>query len=145
MRKKLLIIIALVVATVGIAAVAASPKLIEMTSTPMFCNSCHVMNDQYESWFMTGIHRTIKCIDCHLPNDNLINHMVWKGIDGTKDLIYFHTGTYTEPFRISERGRRFIQANCIRCHDGVVSRIETDTQNCWSCHRRINHKAAIFN
>jgi nitrate/TMAO reductase-like tetraheme cytochrome c subunit len=23
--------------------------------------------------------------------------------------------------------------------------IETDGQECWSCHRRINHKAAIFN
>ncbi|MCJ8502853.1 cytochrome c nitrite reductase small subunit [Desulfatitalea alkaliphila] len=145
MRKKLLVIVAVVVAVFGIAAVAASPKLIELTSTPDFCNSCHVMNEQHEAWFMTGVHRTIKCIDCHLPHDNIVNHLVWKGIDGTKDLVYFHSGIYEEPIQLSDRGKRVLKANCIRCHEGVVSRIDTEAQECWSCHRRINHKAAIFN
>lgn len=145
MRNRLLIIVSVVVVVFGIAAVAASPRLIEMTSTPQFCNSCHVMNDQYEAWFMTGVHRTIKCIDCHLPHDNIVNHLLWKGIEGTRDLVFFHSGIYEEPLEISDRGKRFIQSNCIRCHDGIVSRIATDGMECWSCHRRKTHKAAIFN
>jgi cytochrome c nitrite reductase small subunit len=145
MRNKLLIGIAAGVIVLGILAAAASPRLIAMTATPQFCNSCHVMNDQYEAWFMTGVHRTIQCIDCHLPNDNLVNHLVWKGIEGTRDLLFFHSGIYTEPIGISDRGKKFIQANCIRCHTGTVSRIETAGRECWSCHSRINHKAAIFN
>jgi cytochrome c nitrite reductase small subunit len=137
-----LIVILLVV---GAVAVAATPKIVAVTASPQFCNMCHVMNEQYETWFMTGVHRTIKCVDCHLPNDQIINHFIWKGIDGTKDLIFFHTGLFEEPIEISNRNKKFIKANCIRCHDGVVSMIETDGQECWSCHRRINHKAAIFN
>ena len=144
-RKTMLIIAAVVVVAVGIFIAAASSRLIAMTSTPRFCNSCHVMNDPYESWFMTGVHRTIQCIDCHLPNHNFISHLVWKGIDGTKDVVFFYSGIYAEPIEISARGKRFIKANCIRCHDGIVSRIATDGQDCWSCHRRINHKAAVFN
>lgn len=144
-RKKRLVISLLVLAGIGILAAIASPKILAVTSTPRFCNSCHVMNDQYEAWFKTGVHRTIKCIDCHLPNDNIFRHLIWKGIDGTKDLVYFHTAVYAEPIEISDHGKGFIKANCIRCHQGIVSMIETDGQDCWSCHRRINHKAAIFN
>jgi cytochrome c nitrite reductase small subunit len=144
-RKKVLIISAWGIAGLAILMGIATPKFLSMTSTPRFCNSCHVMNDQYETWFMTGVHRTITCIDCHLPNDNVIRHLIWKGIDGAKDFLYFHSGRYTEPIDISLRGKSFIKDNCIRCHTGVVSRIQTEGQDCWSCHRRINHMAAIFN
>ena len=144
-RKKFLALSAMFLAGFGILVGAATPKLLSLTSTPLFCNSCHVMNEEYEAWFMTGIHRTIQCIDCHLPNDNILNHLIWKGIDGTRDVVYFHTATYAEPIEISQRGKSFIKANCMRCHEGMVSRIATDGQDCWSCHRRINHKAAIFN
>jgi cytochrome c nitrite reductase small subunit len=143
-RKKLIITGAIVLAGVVILGAAATPKLIAWSSTPQFCNACHVMNDQYETWFLTGVHRTIQCIDCHLPNGNFAEHMLWKSIDGTRDLVSFHTGTYPVPIEITDRGRGFIQENCIRCHQGVVSRIATDGQECWSCHRRMNHKAAIF-
>jgi len=145
MRKKILISFALILAAFGIFGIAVSPGLIAMTSTPQFCNSCHVMNDPYEAWFMTGVHRTIQCVDCHLPHDNLIHHLVWKGIEGTRDLLFFHSGIFKEPIEISSRGKGFVKANCIRCHDGIVSRIDTETQDCWSCHRRMNHKAAMFN
>lgn len=143
-QKRILTLSAVLLVSVGILAAIASPRLISMTSTPQFCNGCHVMNDQYDAWFMTGVHRSIQCIDCHLPNDNALNHFVWKGIDGTKDVLYFYSGTYAEPIGISNHGKAFIQDNCIRCHEGVVSRISTQDQDCWSCHRRINHKAAIF-
>jgi cytochrome c nitrite reductase small subunit len=143
-RKKFLVLSIVVLAGFGCLAAIATPKLLSVTSTPQFCNSCHVMDDEYETWFMTGVHRTIECVDCHLPNDNIFRHLIWKGIDGTRDVIYFHTATYAEPIEISRRGKGFIKANCMRCHEGVVSRIATDGRDCWSCHRRITHKAAVF-
>ena len=115
-------------------------KLFERTSTPDFCNSCHVMNYQYEDWFMTGMHRNIKCVNCHLPNNNSVNHFIWKGIDGIKDFIFFHTNIFSEPITISSHGKETIQANCTMCHDNMVSMISTEGRNCWDCHRRINHK-----
>ncbi len=144
-RKTLVITFTLVLAGAGLVAAVATPKILALTSTPGFCNSCHVMNDQYETWFKTGVHRTIKCIDCHLPNDNILRHLVWKGIDGAKDLVYFHTAAYAEPIDISVHGKGFIKANCIRCHQGIVSMIASDGRDCWSCHRRITHKAALYN
>ena len=43
------------------------PQLMAKTESPLFCNSCHVMESQYEAWFNVGAHRTIRCVDCHLP------------------------------------------------------------------------------
>lgn len=115
------------------------PNLYNKTSKPDFCNSCHVMNPQYEAWFMTGLHRNAACVDCHLPNTGGIRHFVWKGITGMRDLIMFHTGVYSAKIEISSHGKKVIQENCLRCHESMVSVMSTDGRNCWSCHRRVNH------
>jgi len=122
----------------------AGPVLLEMTSKPEYCNTCHVMEEEFESWFLTGKHRNIKCIDCHLPNSDPLNHIVWKGIDGLKDLLYFHLNIYDLPIIISTHGKTTVQKNCVRCHNSMVSVINTDIRNCWDCHRRTNHKTVNF-
>jgi cytochrome c nitrite reductase small subunit len=119
------------------------PRVLERTSSPDFCNSCHVMNLQHEAWFKSGLHRTLKCVDCHLPNNNIANHFLWKGIDGMKDLIFFHSNFFTEPITISSHGKSVLQQNCIRCHDSMVSNINPD-RDCWDCHKRVNHRVAAF-
>lgn len=116
------------------------PKFSEKTSSPEFCNSCHVMNDMYESWFVTGLHRSIKCVDCHLPNNNILNHLVWKGIDGMNDVIRFNTGLYKDPIFAGSHAKKVLKDNCMRCHADMVSFMETEGRNCWSCHRRVTHR-----
>jgi cytochrome c nitrite reductase small subunit len=123
---------------------AGVPLIIRATSTPAFCNLCHVMNYEYDAWFHTGLHRSIKCVDCHLPNNNLANHLVWKGIDGTKDVLYFYSRLYAEQINISNHGAKVLKSNCIRCHENMVSFMNTSERNCWDCHRRVNHKVAEF-
>jgi cytochrome c nitrite reductase small subunit len=118
--------------------------LVYQTSKPSFCNTCHVMRDEYESWFLTGVHRSIACVDCHLPNNNPINHLVWKGIDGTKDALSFFNGIYPDYIRSTGHAKKVIKQNCIRCHNEMVSRIDTTTMDCWACHRKINHKVNEF-
>ena len=114
--------------------------LVSQTSKPAFCNACHVMHGEYENWIRTGVHRRISCVDCHLPNDNKINYLVWKGIDGTKDIVSFFNGIYPDYITASFHSKRVIKQNCIRCHGEIVSRINTGGMDCWSCHRRMNHK-----
>ena len=121
------------------------PKLVERTSTSEFCNSCHVMNEQYESWFMTGLHRSIQCVDCHLPNDNPVNHLVWRGLDGMEDVILFYGRMFSENIVTTNHGIKTIKKNCVRCHDEMVSRITVEDRNCWDCHRRVNHKFVGLN
>jgi cytochrome c nitrite reductase small subunit len=111
------------------------------TGEPDYCNTCHVVNPQFEAWFMTGLHRNIKCVDCHLPNDNIINYTIWKGIDGMKDLLMFHSGIYSEDIGISSHGKKVVRGNCLRCHEGMVSVINTEDMDCWSCHRKVNHRS----
>jgi len=115
------------------------PDMMNKTSGPEYCNSCHVMNEQYEAWFMTGLHRNIKCIDCHLPHSSGVRYFVWKGLDGMKDLVMFHSGVYSEKIGISGHGKKIVMENCLRCHEGMVSVMNTEDRDCWSCHRRVNH------
>lgn len=115
------------------------PAVFQKTSTPEFCGSCHVMDEHYSHWRLTGLHREITCVDCHLPNNNPVNHFVWKGIDGLKDFIYFHLAVFSEPIEITNHGRKTVHLNCMRCHAEMVSRINNE-RHCWDCHRRVNHR-----
>ncbi len=115
------------------------PGLYELSSSPEFCNTCHVMNDQYEAWFMTGVPRPLKCVDCHLPHNNTANHLLWKGINGTWDLVSFHSGLFSEPMRLGNHGKKTVQGNCVRCHEGTLLMVSTEGRNCWDCHRRMRH------
>ncbi len=122
-----------------LALAAALPGYMKKTSTTEYCASCHVMLAQYDDWFYGGKHTQIRCVDCHLPNDNFVNHYVWKGLDGIKDVVYFYTGLVPEPIHSSRHARKTIQNNCVRCHEELLSRISVGAMNCWDCHRKQFH------
>ncbi len=117
------------------------PQLLARTETPLFCSSCHVMESQFEAWFNVGAHRTIRCVDCHLPHKNLPVYYTWKTIDGMKDVFVFYSGRTPETINISDRGKKFVQDNCIRCHAERVSMIDQE-RPCWECHRFLQHNLA---
>lgn len=128
----------LIALAVGLFVLFGPPKLLAKSSTPDFCVGCHTMESQYESWIHTGAHRRIKCVDCHLPNENPAVHYLWKSIDGAKDAIFFYSGHVPEIMRLSDHGEKVLQKNCVRCHDTTVAHIDTE-RHCWKCHRRISH------
>ena len=115
------------------------PKLLAKSDTPGFCVSCHVMESEYEAWFHAGAHRRVACAECHLPNNNLAIHYVWKAIDGFKDVVVFYSGKVPEQIMLSSHGAKVLQENCIRCHETTVMMID-QTRTCWKCHRGITHK-----
>ena len=131
----------LILAGVVIFAASSSPGLglYAKSETPEFCGSCHVLNTEYEAWFHSGAHHQIKCVDCHLPNNNFPNHLLWKALDGVKDAVKFHTGRVSEDIRISEHGAQVVLDNCRRCHAETMARINEE-RRCWDCHRRLSHK-----
>ena len=121
--------------TVAGAAVFA-PRLVEMSESPEFCAQCH--QNQNGDWLHSA-HRRVKCIDCHLPNDTIADHYVWKAIDGGKDLFLHITGMGDgNDTELTSHGRLVLQANCIRCHADMVSRMDTE-RSCTDCHRPIRH------
>jgi cytochrome c nitrite reductase small subunit len=96
------------------------------------------MQAQYDSWFHEGAHRSIVCVDCHLPHQNIFVRYLWKSIDGMKDVAVFHSGMTPDHITISNRGQNVLQSNCVRCHETTVWRIAKE-RNCWDCHRRLSH------
>ena len=139
MPKKIHLALAgLVVAAAGLFLALGPPRLLAKSESPDFCASCHVMEAQYEAWFHQGAHRRKACVECHLPNDNMAGHYVWKAIDGMKDVVVFNSGRVPENIRISAHGKEVLQANCIRCHEPAVDMI-AQGRPCTACHRRIPH------
>ena len=135
---RLTAILALLALVLGVFLAFGPPQLLAKSETPLFCSSCHVMESEYEAWFHQGAHRRKACVDCHLPNQNLPVHYLWKSIDGMKDVVFFYSGHVPENIRISDHGREAVQANCIRCHETAVERMDT-SRTCWDCHRGITH------
>jgi cytochrome c nitrite reductase small subunit len=123
----------------GLFASFGPPKLYAKSGTPEFCAGCHVMEAEYEAWRHQGAHRRIKCIDCHLPNDQFVNHMTWKGLTGMQDVFSFYSGRVPEIIRLSDRGAKIVKANCERCHAETIARVSMEDRNCWACHRRLSH------
>ncbi len=129
-----------IVAALGLFTAFGPPGLFAKSESPEFCGSCHVLQPEYENWFHSGAHQNIKCIDCHLPNDNLAHHLWAKGLEGVGDVVAFHTGRVPEPIKLSDAGARTVVANCRRCHNELVARINED-RRCWECHRRMSHRS----
>lgn len=136
-------LIALTVLGVGILVAVflalGPPQLLAKSETPDFCASCHVMEEEYDAWAHAGAHRRKACVDCHLPNDNIALHYVWKSIDGMKDVLFFYSNRVPERIEISGHGKAVVQANCIRCHETTVAHID-QKRLCWECHRRVPHR-----
>jgi len=114
------------------------PQMLAKADSPGFCAGCHVMEREHTAFMHSGAHRRNRCVDCHLPNGNLALHYVWKSLDGMKDAVFFYSGHTPENIKLSGHGAKVLQANCIRCHEELVSVINCE-QNCWSCHRSLTH------
>jgi len=114
------------------------PGLLEHSESPQFCGSCHSMVQQHLTWSHSA-HRGVRCVDCHLPNDNLANHFLWKGLDGSKDL-FFELFPRQEDYqiRLTAHGGKVLQGNCIQCHEGTVARMNQEL-SCVHCHRGVGH------
>jgi len=117
------------------------PKLLARTDKPDFCVKCHTMAPYYEAWFHSGAHKRKACVDCHLPNDNVVNHYLWKVLFGVKEAMVYYSGTVPEIIKLTSRGGNVLQSNCIRCHETVVMLIDTE-RRCWNCHRNVSHMNA---
>lgn len=145
-RKRRTIIKYLVAATGAVAVILlflllGPPKLLAKSESPLFCSGCHVMEANFNAWAHAGAHRRIKCVDCHLPNENIPMHYVWKSIDGLKDVAFFYSGRVPEQIKLTSHGAKVLQKNCIKCHESTVEFISHE-RKCWECHRRIMHKSS---
>ncbi len=143
-----------VVAAIGMFAyvVNASNMVSYLSSDPKVCINCHTMNSQYATWQHSSHRNKATCVECHLPKKSFVGKMLSKSRDGFNHSLAMTFRTYTNSIRISDNAAERIQANCIRCHEEMVSQIvENSTRyqgkadsdqfdrDCWDCHRRVPH------
>ncbi len=114
----------------------------ERTSTTHYCGTtCHIMKPVYETSFHST-HREangVGCKDCHIPYDNILEQIAYKGYSGARD---YYKNTFAPPdvLHTKEWSKTILQRNCIRCHSTVVARINTsDGKQCFDCHRGEPH------
>jgi len=142
--QRFLFILAAVAAVMSLGTFAyVSGAIPFMGSNPETCANCHVMDSAYENWIHAPHGRDVKCVDCHLPHDNLVNYWFEKGKTGMHDVFYFSAGLTPELIRAKPEAQAIIQGNCIRCHKETVETIMMGPQaferHCWDCHRSVAH------
>lgn len=82
---------------------------VQMSSTPNFCGSCHIMKPYYASWKHSG-HNKIACVECHISPG--ITAEVRKKFEAVSMVAKYFTGTYgTKPWAEVD------DAACLRCHE----------------------------
>ena len=114
----------------------------EVSGSPAFCGTCHTMKEEAAS-FAEASHRYQECTDCHLPHDNVVSYWIAKGTTGMNDTYHEVMRDYPAHIKLSADGRKTVNDNCLRCHEGTMERVHTafddaDT-DCLKCHSRIAH------
>jgi len=133
--------IGFVVALVLVGAGGAAYAYME---SPSFCGGCHAMQEQYHSW-NDSAHQTVDCSDCHLPHDNIASTLWAKTQTGVVDVYQQATRGYDLEITVTEKGKEYLQKNCIRCHEPAIKETgmgfdkDGDGRDCTSCHRNLVH------
>jgi len=82
---------------------------VQVSSTPTFCGTCHIMKPYYESWKHSK-HDKIACVECHISPG--ITAEVHKKIEALSMVAKYFTATYgTKPWAEVD------DAACLRCHE----------------------------
>jgi cytochrome c nitrite reductase small subunit len=114
------------------------------SNDPVACTNCHVMSEQYDSWQKSSHHGRAVCNDCHTPHSFLAKYIT-KADNGWHHSVKFTLGNYAEPIRIRPVNAKRLHANCIECHQEIVSDIRWEATataediDCVRCHAGVGH------
>jgi nitrate/TMAO reductase-like tetraheme cytochrome c subunit len=108
-RPRRVVLIGLAVLLVGGGAALAG--LWQISTSPLLCNTCHIMKPYVEAW-RTSKHNTVTCVQCHYPPG--FRDTVWVKYQALSQVVKWATQTYSsKPFAEIE------DASCLRsgCHE----------------------------
>ena len=164
--KKVLALIILVSGIVGFLVVLPVHYALEETSGEKFCVVCHEMDPMviaYSSDVHSGKGKSgvrAKCVDCHIPHDNLAKYVLTKAKNGLMEgyVHFFKDPDAIDWHKNREKREHFVFDNgCVSCHTNLVdnkltspqaqkmhahyqSLLNTDKQlTCASCHAEVGH------
>lgn len=136
----------------GVHLTEESKAISYLSSDPIECVNCHVMDSYYASWRNSSHAERATCVDCHLPATDVVDKYISKARDGWNHSVAFTLNTYGRRMLISDDGARRVQENCIRCHPSQSTTLakgpdahydfggeSLGTRKCWDCHRLVPH------
>jgi len=97
-------------AIAGVASLALFTGLFFYSTSPSFCNSCHIMKPYYEAWKISK-HNQVACVTCHMPPQT--QAAMWAKFQSINHVVQLVTKKYTsKPYAQIE------DASCLRsgCH-----------------------------
>jgi cytochrome c nitrite reductase small subunit len=114
-----------------------------MTDDPSACANCHVMREQYEGWMKSSHGKVAVCNDCHTP-PGFVAKYTTKAINGFFHSLAFTTRHFPDEIQITDRNYRVTQQACMKCHEPIVSDIQSSRAHsedvpCIGCHRTVGH------
>lgn len=119
-----------------------------LSDDPRACMNCHIMRDQFDAWQKAGHHAHATCNDCHVPHTSMIAKYLVKGEHGYRHSKGFTFQDFHEPIRITPSSAAVVRVNCVRCHEPLVSEIDTARgadhagADCLHCHTHVGHGPA---
>lgn len=170
--KKLLALIIFISGIVGFFMVLPVHYVLEETSTDKFCGVCHEMDPMviaYQEDVHSGKGKTgvkAKCVDCHLPHDNLAKYVYQKAVNGVVEgYIHFFGDPDSIDWKANLKNKeRYVFDNgCTSCHVDIKDNKLTSANaqrmhahydklkgtqkeiKCVSCHVAVGHTEGFRN
>jgi cytochrome c nitrite reductase small subunit len=143
LKQALVILIGLLVATSGYT-FWYGQGVSYLSNDPAACKNCHIMNDHYDSWEKASHRVVATCNDCHTPKAFVSKYLV-KAESGFLHSKGFTLNDFPEPIRIRKSSKAVLNANCVRCHEGLVGEMITQHGklqqdiDCTHCHIIVGH------
>ena len=130
-----------ILAGLGVLVVHISRAASYLRDEPEVCINCHVMNNAYATWRHSSHREVATGVDCHLPHQNPIAKLAFKGMDGARHSYVFTLRLEPQVLHLSRGAVPVIQENCLRCHHDQLQMVRlagVDEQRCWDCHRNVH-------
>jgi nitrate/TMAO reductase-like tetraheme cytochrome c subunit len=99
-----------VLAVIGVLFLAVMAYMVHYTTTPGFCNGCHIMKPYYDAW-KTSKHKDVSCVACHYSPET--KELLWAKFQAVNSVVQYLTKKYSsKPYAQIE------DASCLRsgCH-----------------------------
>jgi cytochrome c nitrite reductase small subunit len=114
-----------------------------LTNNPAACANCHVMDEHYSGWLRSSHRSVATCNDCHTP-PSLVGKYATKASNGFWHSFAFTTGRFPDPLRIKPHNRAIAERSCRKCHEEIVSAMDTAhadaaVLSCIRCHGAVGH------
>ncbi len=145
----------------GIALSLVGAEMVERTSGVEFCSQCHSMTGMvaaYKDDIHGGNNKNglkAKCVDCHLPHDDVFTYITAKAYTGIRDVVGEFTWVKDIDWvaNLERRQEYTYTSGCQTCHDLDAIQYEIPkaflahkdfktgkVTTCVQCHEHVGHK-----